>query len=255
MSAAPVSMERDGAVAVLTLNRPEAGNAIDLRMARALLELSAACDEDDDVRCVLLSGAGRLFCAGGDIRAFATAGDALPDMLQELAETLHAAIVRLARMNKPLITAVNGAAAGAGLSLAMLGDIGLAAPTAHFTAAYTAVGLSPDGGASWLLPRLIGLRRAQELIVMNERIGATDAVALGLITRVIEKDELASHARALAHRLAAGPGKAIGRTRQLLLASFGASLEDQLAAEARAIVACSREAGMRDSIAGLRRPD
>lgn len=247
-TAASVMVERHDAVAVLTLNRPDAGNAIDLRMARSLLDVAAACDEDDDIRCVLLSGAGRLFCVGGDVRAFAASGDALPDMLNELAATLHAAVVRLARMNKPLITAINGAAAGAGLSLAMLGDIAIAARTAHFTTAYTSLGLSPDGGASWLLPRLIGMRRTQELLITNERISATDAATLGLITRVVDHDELLPHARSLAQRLAAGPSRAIGRTRQLLMTSSGASLEDHLAAEAFAIVACSREAEMRERL-------
>lgn len=136
-------IERDGAVVILRLARSEVGNAIDMDLARALMHAAIACDEDAGVRAVLLTGTGRMFCAGGDVGAFAAAGEGVGAMLKELASYVHLAVSRLARMDKPLVTAINGPAAGAGVSLAVLGDIALAAETAHFTLAYTALASRP----------------------------------------------------------------------------------------------------------------
>ncbi|HSX57388.1 MAG TPA: enoyl-CoA hydratase/isomerase family protein, partial [Sphingomonas sp.] len=132
-----VLLEREGGVARITLNRPDVGNALDIPMARELLEAAIAVDEDDAVRCVVLTGAGKLFCAGGDVGAFAGAGDRLPGFLKEITASLHTAQQRFARMDKALVTAINGSVAGAGVGLAMLGDIALASPKASFTLAYT----------------------------------------------------------------------------------------------------------------------
>lgn len=230
-----LKFERDGAVARLTLDRPLVGNAIDVPLARALMMASIECDEDDSIRSVLLTGSGRLFCSGGDLGAFESAIASLPSRLKELTAYLHMAIARLARMGKPLVTAVNGPAAGAGLSLAILGDLVLAAAGSHFTVAYTAVGLSPDGGSTWLLPRLIGLRRAQDLMITNRRVTANEAASLGLITRVVPDDALMDEASTIAQQLAKGPTFALGKTRNLLLQSHHSSLESQMEAEARAI--------------------
>jgi 2-(1,2-epoxy-1,2-dihydrophenyl)acetyl-CoA isomerase len=250
--------EREGAIARLTLNRPAAANAIDVPLARALMEASTVCDEDDSIRCVVLTGAGRFFCAGGDVAAFAQSGDRIASLLKELTAYLHVAIARLARMHKPLVTAINGPAAGAGLSLAMLGDIALAPRSAHFTAAYTAMGLSPDGRATWLMPRLVGLRRAQELILTNKRVAADEAAWLGLVTRSLGEGVFAAEVAAVAARLAHGVTPASGKTRNLLLSSFGSSLEAQMEAEARAIAESSRTAQGRERINALfarRKPD
>ncbi|MFP5433751.1 MAG: enoyl-CoA hydratase/isomerase family protein, partial [Alphaproteobacteria bacterium] len=140
----------------ITLDRPEAGNAITLPLARALLAAAIRCQTDAAIRCIVLTGNGRLFCAGGDVQLLAGAGDKRSEVLSELIATFHAAVARLARAPKPLVTLVNGPAAGAGFSLAMLGDVVIGARSAHFTAAYGAIGLTPDGGLSWLLPRLVG---------------------------------------------------------------------------------------------------
>lgn len=152
----PVLLTRDGGVATITLNRPDQGNAIDMDLARALGAAARDCAGDPAVRCVVLAGNGRLFCAGGDIASFAAAGDRAGAFLHELASALHEAALVLARMDKPLLTLVHGPAAGAGLSLALLGDVVLAGEAAHFTAAYSGIGLTPDGGMSWLLPRRRG---------------------------------------------------------------------------------------------------
>lgn len=243
-------IERDGAVVILRLARSEVGNAIDMDLARALMHAAIACDEDAGVRAVLLTGTGRMFCAGGDVGAFAAAGEGVGAMLKELASYVHLAVSRLARMDKPLVTAINGPAAGAGVSLAVLGDIALAAETAHFTLAYTALGLSPDGGSSWLLPRLIGLRRTQELALTNRRVGVEEAVSIGLVTRAVGADALDGEALALARTLATGPSRAFGRTRALLAESYATGLEAQMEAEARAIAMSGRDEG-REGIAAF----
>ncbi|WEK07766.1 MAG: enoyl-CoA hydratase/isomerase family protein [Candidatus Pseudomonas colombiensis] len=174
-----VLLDLDGPVANLTLNRPQRGNAIDLPMAQALLRAAIRCDQDPAIRCVVITGAGRLFCAGGDLGAFTASGDEVPGFLSELAGVLHLAISRLMRMAKPLVVLVNGPAAGAGMSLSLLGDIVLASGSAHFTPAYSGIGLSPDGGLSWHLPRLVGLRRAQEILLLNRRLDAAQAPGPG----------------------------------------------------------------------------
>ena len=253
-----ILLERDGGIARIILNRPEVGNALDLPMARALLEAVSACDEDASVRCVLLTGAGRMFCAGGDVASFAAAGEQLTLLLKDITVYLHAAVTRLARMDKPVVTAINGPAAGAGIGLALIGDIALADPRAHFTLAYTGIGLSPDGGTTWLLPRLIGLRRAQELCLRNRRVGAEEAEAIGMITRIAPEGTLLDEANALAQDLASGATPALGVTRRLLLDSATTPLETQLDAESRGIAAMGRTAEGKEGIAAFlekRKPD
>jgi 2-(1,2-epoxy-1,2-dihydrophenyl)acetyl-CoA isomerase len=251
MSGDPVLVQRAGAVATLVLNRPDVGNAIDLSLAQALMNAAIACDEDAAIRCVVITGAGRMFCAGGDVAGFASAGDELPVMLKQLTSYLHMAVSRFARMNKPLVTAINGAAAGAGFSLAVLGDIALVARSAKLALAYGGIGLSPDGGATWLLPRLIGLRRAQELALTGQRLTGEEAAAMGLVTRAVDDAALMGEAETMAAKLARGATRALGRTRALLLSSFGNSLEEQLELESRAIAAGGRDAEGREGVAAF----
>lgn len=225
----------ENGIARITLNRPEAGNAITLPLAKALLATAICCDSDSAVRCILLTGEGRLFCAGGDVPLLAGAGDQRPALLRELIATLHAAVQRLARGSKPLVTLVNGPAAGAGFSLALLGDIVIAARSAHFTAAYGAIGLTADGGLSWLLPRLVGLRKAQEILLTNRRIKAEEAEAIGVVTRCVEDEALAEEGLKVARALADGATGALGATRALLHDSFETALEVQLDRELRSM--------------------
>jgi 2-(1,2-epoxy-1,2-dihydrophenyl)acetyl-CoA isomerase len=248
MARAGLSFEVDGSVARLALDRPDAANAIDLPLARELMEAAIRCDEDARIRAVVLTGTGRFFCAGGDLKSFAARGDALPAALKELTAYLHAAISRFARMRAPLVIAVNGTAAGAGLSLAVVGDLALAAESARFSLAYTAAGLSPDGSSTWMLPRLIGLRRSQELMLTNRVLSAAEAQAWGLVTRVVPDETLAGEAAALAAQLAAGPTRAFGCVKSLLAGSFAEGLETQMEHEARAIAACAGSADGREGI-------
>ena len=241
----------ENSIATLVLDRPAVGNTIDMSLARALVDATVRCDEDEAIRCVVLTGRGRLFCGGGDVSAFAGAGDDLSAFLRELAGVLHEAISRLMRMKKPLVVLVNGPAAGAGLSLALAGDITLAARSAHFTAAYGALGLTPDGGMTWSLPRLVGYRRAQEIILGNHRVSAEEAAAIGLVTRVVADDALEAAGAELAANLARASTAALGAARQLLLDSFDAQLEDQLEREAQAIAAAGATPEARAAIAAF----
>ncbi|QIG80759.1 enoyl-CoA hydratase/isomerase family protein [Stakelama tenebrarum] len=253
-----ILLERDNGVARITLNRPDVGNALDIPMSRALMEAAIEVDEDDSVRCVLITGAGKLFCAGGDVAAFSGAGEKLPAFLKEITAYVHAAVTRFARMDKPVVTAVNGSVAGAGIGLAILGDIALADPRASYMLAYTAIGLSPDGGTTWMLPRLIGLRRAQELCLRNRRIGAAEAAEIGLATRMVDEGALMDEANALAAELAASATPALGVTRKLLLDSTSNSLEAQLEAESRGISGLARTPQGKEGVASFvekRKPD
>lgn len=256
MNETPLLFEVNDSVAWLKLNRPEVGNVIDLPMARALAEASIRCQTDPAIRCVVLTGAGKLFCAGGDLNYLVSPGSEVAPLLSELAGTLHMAIARFARMPKPLLVLVNGPAAGAGLSLAISGDVVFAASSAHFTAAYGAIGLTPDGGMSWLLPRLVGLRKAQEIILTNRRIDAVEAEAIGLVTRSVDGEQLLTEGQAAANRLANSAIEAIGAARGLLQDSHASGYETHLEREARAISLAGSNAESREGIAAFfsRRP-
>lgn len=249
---APLKLEVKEGVATLTLDRPQAANGIDMALGRALMEAAIRCDEDPAIRCVVLTGGGdRFFCAGGDLKSFAAHGDALPTALKELTVYLHAAVSRFSRMDAPLVVAVNGAAAGAGMSLAVSGDLVLAAESASFAMAYTAAGLAPDGSSTFFLPRLIGMRRTQELMMTNRRLSAAEALEWGLVNRVVPDDALAAEAHGLAVDLANGPTRAYGAVKSLLTESFAGTLETQMELEARAISAMSGTADGREGIAAF----
>lgn len=242
-------VRHEAGAAWLTLNRPDAGNAINYPLAEALLAAALALENDTAVRCVVITGTGKLFCAGGDVPSFAAAPEGPGAYLRKLAGKLHEALLVFARMSKPVITVVNGPAAGAGMSLAIGGDIALASRRAHFTPAYGAIGLTPDGGMSWTLPRLVGLRTAQEILLTNRRIGAEEAQGLGMITRVADEDALMDEARALVAQLVASPVAAAGTVRRLLLESYGSDLATQLDREVIGISAAGDGAEGREGVA------
>ena len=254
----PVSVSRADGVARLTMHRPEQGNAIDLALAEALVTAAADVAADPAVRCVVLAGAGRMFCVGGDIGSFAAAGDEAGPFLRHLADRLHVAVAGLATMRKPLVVLVQGAAAGAGMSLAALGDIVLAARSASFTPAYGAIGLTPDGGMSWVLPRVVGMRRAQQLLLTNRRLSADEAAACGLVTRAVDDADLEAEGMALATKLASAPVAALGATRALLQASQKLTLTEQLELEAETISVAGAGPEGREGVAAFlarRKPD
>jgi 2-(1,2-epoxy-1,2-dihydrophenyl)acetyl-CoA isomerase len=247
-----LTLEVKDGLARLTLNRPKAANSFNLDLTREFLEAATICADDSAIRAVLLTGAGRFFSAGGDLKNFATAEDQTPKLVAETADTLHAAISKLSRMNAPIVAAVNGPAAGAGMSLVCMTDIALAAESAFFIMAYTAAGLAPDGSSSYFLPRAVGMRRAKELMLTNRRLSAAEAHEWGIVERVVPDDDLMAEAEKLARSLASGPTLAFGAVKKLLLASQHAQLEDQLDAETSAIVSMTRTSDGREGVTAFR---
>lgn len=248
MNYTTLDLRMEGQLARLTLNRPEAVNCIDLNMSKELREVAIALGKDPEVRAVLLDAAGDFFCAGGDLNGMSQCGDNIDEMLMQTTTDLHAAISRLARMDKPLIAAVQGFAAGAGFSMAIMADYTLASDQAKFTMAYTAAGLAPDGSSSYFLPRLIGERRAKELMLTNRTLSAEEALDWGLVNRVVAHAELAAEAEAFAQKLASGPTRSYGMVKQLLSTSFQNGLETQMELESRAIASCGASDDGREGI-------
>jgi 2-(1,2-epoxy-1,2-dihydrophenyl)acetyl-CoA isomerase len=241
---------KDG-IARITMNRPDVFNALNLQMARDLMHAAIACDEDPAIRCVVLTGAGKAFGAGGDITGFAQAGDTLPALMKEMTVYFHAAISRFARMDAPLIAAVNGVAAGAGFSTMLMADVAIAAESARFTLAYTRAGLTPDGGSTYFLGRTVGLRRAVELALTNRALSAREALDWGIVNKVVPDADLTGDVDALARALAAGPTKAFGGAKRLLAEGLDATLETQMEMEARSIADMARSADGREGIAAF----
>ena len=235
MSKKKVLYEKRDGVARITLNRPEESNPVDNEGLRLLFEYVIEIDEDPEVRAVLLTGSGGFFSSGGDLKFFRDNSDRVAQLLKEGTTYLHAAQSRLARMAAPVVVAVNGIAAGGGASLAFSGDIVLAAESATFTMAYTAAGLSPDGGSTYYLPRLAGLRRAQELFLTNRPFTAQEAYEWGLVTRVVPDDKVLEEAEALCAKFAKGPTRAYASVKRLLAESFQNPMETQLELETRHI--------------------
>lgn len=249
MSYEHLDLSTDGHVATITLNRPKEANAVNLQLARDLAYAAMECDENPDVRAVVITGSGRFFCAGGDLAAFAAAGERTPHLLKEITTYLHAAVSRFARTDAPVITAINGAAAGAGFSLACAGDLAVAAESATFTMAYTRIGLTPDGSSTYYLPRIVGPRRALELMLTNRTLSAQEALDWGLVNKVVADADLAAEAAKLAASLAAGPTRAYGRTKALVGAAL--HLEAQMELETRAIADSARTGDGKAGIAAF----
>jgi 2-(1,2-epoxy-1,2-dihydrophenyl)acetyl-CoA isomerase len=235
---APLEVDERG-IAEVRLDRPELGNAFDLEMTRELNERLRDCEWRDDVRAILLTSSGTAFCLGGDLGHMAASLPRAGRTLRALADEMHSAIRSLARSPKPVVAAISGTAAGVGVSLACVADFALASPDAGFTVAYTAVGLAPDGGCSWLLPRLVGRRTATELILTNRRLSADDAARLGLISRVVPATDLPDDCRALAAAAIAAPPGAVAASLRLLRASGDRTLDEQLELEAAEIAAAA----------------
>ncbi|HYL59205.1 MAG TPA: enoyl-CoA hydratase/isomerase family protein, partial [Candidatus Acidoferrales bacterium] len=228
-------------VAHITLNRPEAANGINIEMASELRHAARRCAADADVRAVLLAGNGKMFCAGGDLKAFAAQPEGeLPSFLEQVTLHLHQAIAHFTRMNAPVVAAVHGSAAGGGLSFACACDFPIAAESAKFTMAYTRAGLTPDGSSTYFLPRIIGYRRTLELAITNRVLSAREACELGLVYRVVPDADLLSEASKFATQLAAGATAAFGGVKRLLVESFTNTLEAQMSLETDYISAAGR---------------
>ncbi|MEV0382644.1 enoyl-CoA hydratase/isomerase family protein [Nonomuraea sp. NPDC050643] len=243
MSAPPaVTVEVLDGVADIVMRRGARGNAVDLDLARGLLDAARVCLEED-VRAVLLRGEGRSFCVGGDLREFsALRGEALKEHLIEVTGALHGALRIFAQMDAPLVAQVQGAVAGAGVGLAAAADLTVAADDATFVLAYTGIGYSPDAGVTWSLPRLVGPKRALELLLTNRRISAQEAADMGLVTSVVAAERLPEEARRLTTALALGATKAIGATRRLVSAALAGDLDPHLDRESRSLAEAAASA-------------
>lgn len=244
-------------VALITINRPEAGNALNPQMTKDMHAVSLICDADPEVRAVVITGSGKLFSGGGDLNYFSQEQN-LRSALLEMTTFLHGALSRFARMDAPMIAAVNGTAGGGGFSMVCACDLAIAADNAKFSMAYTAAALTPDASSTYHLPRLVGHRRAAELALTNRRLTAQEALDWGLVNQVVPAAELMPTAMGLAKKLAKGPTAAYGRAMQLLRNSFNNRLETQMEEEAQAISHFAGQPNAREGIQAFlekRKPD
>ena len=247
MSSEAVLLDIQRGVGTITLNRPDSANALNLDLAKALFDAVMVCDDNPDVRAILLTGNGKIFCGGGDLGAF-TASDNLSSHVKLVTTYLHGAISRLSRMDAPVIAGVNGSAGGAGFSLVCACDMAIASTDAKFTMAYTAIGLSPDGSSTFYLPRIVGLRRAMELTLTNRRLSAQEALEWGIVKRVVPAEELLSESKQFAETLAQGATQAFGVAKRLLYQSMTESLETQMEHETQGIAEMAKTADAKEGI-------
>jgi 2-(1,2-epoxy-1,2-dihydrophenyl)acetyl-CoA isomerase len=227
-----VDLTTDGSAARILLNRPEALNAWNERFGRDLLDAVTTVAEDDRLRALLITGAGRGFSSGADLKEQRSSGDGVPDLSDRLKEVYHPIITALREMPKPVVAAVNGPAVGIGCSLALAADLIVAAESAYFLLAFVNIGLVPDGGSTAFLPARVGYARAAEMAMLGERVPAEQALDWGLINRVVPDDDLEGAAEALLQLLATGPTTSYAGSRRLLNRRMYAGLAEQLEAEA-----------------------
>jgi 2-(1,2-epoxy-1,2-dihydrophenyl)acetyl-CoA isomerase len=258
-ASAAVELDVAAGVATLTLNRPDAMNAVDLAMKEALLDALRRVADDADVRCVVLTGRGRAFCVGQDLKEHVAAlqrGD------EELGSTVvdhyNPIVTLLATMNKPVVAALNGVAAGAGMAFALAADVRVMVDTAGLNTAFAGIALSCDSGSSWSLPRLVGPARAKDLLFFPRTIPAAECLELGLVTRVVPAAELEAVVTGLARSLAHGPTLAYGSMRRAVTANVGQDLAGALAYEAELMTLTGASADHRaavDAFLAKGRPD
>ena len=236
-------------IRTLTLNRPEVFNSFNLDLGRAFQEALDAAASDAEVRCVVVTGAGKAFCAGQDLKDV-TAPDA-PDFYTVVEETYNASIRRIRAMEKPVIAAVNGVAAGAGANIALACDLVLARESAAFIQAFSKIGLIPDSGGTWMLPRLVGMQRAAALAFLGDRVSASEAASLGMIYRAVADEVFEAEVDALAVRLAALPTRALGLTKRAFNAGWDQSLSDHLTTERDLQIAAAATADYAEGVAAF----
>ncbi len=234
-----IKLTRDAEIACLMLNRPEAYNAFDRDLVEAFASQLLTLAVDPEVRAVVISGAGKAFCAGGDLKYFLGTPQGPARTLHEVAGYFHQAIVEIRRMDKPVIAAVNGVAAGGGFSLALACDFRVMGEAAVLKQAYTSAGLSLDGGGSFTLPRLVGLARALEIVAFDRPISAQQALDWGLATKIVADAQVLTEAMNLAHQLAGISLNSFGWAKRLLTDSFDRAFEAQLERERRGISSCA----------------
>lgn len=224
---------------VVTIDSTTDQNSLNPELAQELLDISSGVADDDSVRCVVITGTDGVFSAGAALTEF-SGDESDASLMRVTASTFHNALILLHRSEKPILVGVNGTAAGAGFSLALMGDVVLMSDAANMKFAYSTIGLTGDGGVTYLLPRLVGLRRAKELIMNDDLIDAESAVELGLATESVSHESFDNRLTELADHIVSRPTKAIGATKRLLTESFSRSMEEQMAAETETITSATR---------------
>lgn len=248
----------DGAVAHLRLNSPASMNALSVPLATELDTAIKDLADSGSIRCLVITGTGRGFSAGGDVQTFYDNRDDPADTMAGTLSALHGAVATLLEAPFPTIAAINGVVAGAGMGVAMATDLAIAVDSAVFTMAYTGIGVSPDGSSTYFLPRYVGTRRAMEMVLMNSRIDAEEAVRLGLINEAVAEDAFSERINTVAGRLAAGPTKAYVRARHLMRSSFLSDPFAQMEAEAEGIMAAGQTQDFYEGVTAFiekRRPE
>jgi 2-(1,2-epoxy-1,2-dihydrophenyl)acetyl-CoA isomerase len=253
LGSGPVLLDLEGdGVARLRLNRPEAANAMNLALLEVLYGALLLCDTNPRVRAILITGEGRNFCAGGDVRAFAAQGENLPNHVREVTVWLNNSISLLTQLTAPVVVAVHGVAAGGGgFGLVCAADLVIASESARFIGPGTRIGMTPDAGTTVTLPALVGFRKAMEIVLTNPTLTAAEALSIGLLNRVVADDVLPVEALSLARQLAAGPREAIAATKRLLWEGIGCSVDARLAAESVTIARVAASPDVREGLASV----
>jgi 2-(1,2-epoxy-1,2-dihydrophenyl)acetyl-CoA isomerase len=253
LGSGPVLLDlADDGVARLRLNRPEAANAMNLALLEALYHALVLCDTNPRVRAVLITGEGRNFCAGGDVRAFAAQGENLPNFVREVTVWLNNSISMMTQLAAPVVVAVHGVAAGGGgFGLVCAADLVIAGESARFFGPGTRIGMTPDAGTTVTLPALVGFRKAMEIILTNPTLTAADALSIGLLNRVVPDDALLDEALGLASQLAAGPRDANAAAKRLLWEGIGSPVDARLPAESSTVARLAGTPDVREGLASV----
>lgn len=248
----PVLLSIDNGLAHLRLNRPDDANGMNLELLNAFHDALMVCHGDSTVRTVLITGEGKNFCAGGDVRVFAEMGEALPDYVRQATAILQNIIGAMICMNAPVVVAVQGfAAGGGGFGLACAADIVIAAESAKFLSGAVRVAMAPDAGVSVTLPRLVGFRRAMEIVLTNPTIGAGEAMEMGIVTRIVPDAELMNAAVEYAREMSEGAPLSLAAAKRLLWTGVGLGVEACMSEEARTVAELSGTADAREGLAAV----
>ena len=254
----PLLFEQQGAIGTLTFNRPNVFNAMNDEMILSLRDLTASMLSSTTLRALIIKGAGKAFVAGGDVGLFYQRRDVIADEVKPMGDALHAGIINLRNLPFPVIAQIHGAVAGAGLSVALACDFAIAAEGAQFSTAYAKIGLSPDGGSTFFLPRIVGMRKATELVMLSETLTAAQAGEFGLVNRVVPADQLEAEVQKLATRLASGATQAFARAKRLITQSFTTPIQQHLDDEIAYFSECARTADFKEGVTAFvekRKPD
>lgn len=246
-----ILFEKNAGVANVALNRPRKLNAFDGEMHEELYDALEAAASDDEVRCVVLRGEGRGFSAGADLAGILEGTDGEPDLGEYLRSTYSRLVSRMVAIEKPIIAALHGPVYGAGVGVALACDLRVAAESAKFSVAFIKIGLMPDAGVSFFLPRVVGLGRAMQMSLLGDAVEAEEALGIGLVNRVVPDEKLAEETAALARRLAAMPTAAIGKVKHSLYASFESDLETALEREAEGQTFCGYTQDHKEGVAAF----